>query len=373
MKFRRLYIKATDIVKRWRNQFTRVTFLEGSNGDGEIVTLVHEGWDRKLMLYWAGRIFETGPKRIRTNYMAAGHFEKRLADEQIAPDVAILESHPRMIPRERRSQLLLPRWMELTIDVDISLQKHYTKEILRRIRKHGIVHEFSDTREDLDEFYYRMYKPLMMLRHRETAELAPYDYFYRKFQDKQLELMFLTRDGKRVAGLVVDHRDGLKRILAFGVLEGKDEILKWGVHAAAYYYTLLRCREQGHSQILCGSSMPVVFDGVTQFKLRLGAKPYLEDLPTRKKYSLVLFDESPRVLERFTSSPLYYLRNDALRVRVFINAALFNHPNEFYRHLKLIRSQNVEKVECHVFNDPEMNITNWVKEGKIEPVELILT
>ncbi len=367
------------MVKDVRNRFIRVSFFEGSNRNGDRVTMFHAGWDRKLAVYWAGRLFGQEMKPSRKLFMSVTRFAKRYSRELMPADVAIIENHAFSSSRGLTSagrpadwslRLILPRWMELMIDVEVSLGKHYTKEILRRIRKYGLTHTFSGHIEDLDVFYYRMYRPLMAHRHRDTAELASYAYFHRKFMDNRLEMLFLNRNGERVAGLVIEKLEGIKRILAFGVVEARDEVLKWGVHAAAYYFTLLQCKNQGYDHIMCGSSMPVVSDGVTQFKLRLGAKPYLKDLPGRKKYSLVVPDLSERVMNLFTSNPVFHLSKDKLRVVAFTDGSGYGQPGELQRQLKLLRTGNTDKLECLVFNDPEGKITGWINDGKVDPVEL---
>jgi len=370
MDIKKAYRSIVLLIKRLRNILIPVLRYEDPGAGHDKLSVVFIGWDRKLRNYWLQRVF--GNDFILKNrvFLPPERLSNYLSVHRSDADLAIVEVPDPHKELNVGQSFILPNWMEFVMDLEEAFKKLRIKEILRRIRKYDIDYELRDQRKDLDFFYHRMYKPLIRKNHGNAAELARYGYFYSKFKENRLEIMFLRSEGKILAGSILEKGNGLNRILAFGVLDGSIEIIKTGVHAAAYYFTMQKLMEQGHKKMLCGSSMPAPLDGVTQFKLRMGAKPYLKDLSGRKKYRVVLLNPSQRVLRVMKDNPLYYLSGENLKLAAFMDGDEFQQPKEFNRYLKLISSEHVDTTECYIL-DNKNKLEHWIRQGEVPRVELI--
>jgi hypothetical protein len=355
-----------------RNRRVPVRFYDSqADAPDQKLLVITIGWDRKLRNYWLQRLYGNDFSLKKRMLLPPGRIDSLLSDRASDADLAIVDLPEPLKEISVGNAYLLPHWMEFVIDLEEAFIKLRIKEILRRIRKYAIEYEFRYQKKDLDFFYHKMYRPLIMKNHGHAAELAKYDYFYSRFSKKKLVMMFLKSNGETVAGSVLERGEGFNRILAFGVVDGNMEIVRTGVHAAAYYFTMQMVRDEGGKQLLCGSAMPVPLDGVTQFKLRMGAKPYRKDLKGRRKYHVVLLNHSPGVSSAMKNNPLFHLSGEDLRIAAFMDPDDFKQPKEFNQYLKLISTEHVDGITCYILSNRE-KIEQWIKDGEVPPVELVV-
>ena len=259
--------------------------------------------------------------------------------------------------------------MEMILPTDFNQNQIRRKEVRRRIRKHAMEFEFRNTKKDLDLFYHKMYHPLLKERHSGSAEFAG----YRMLEERLIRgasLLYISIGGKPIAAQIIDKSDDLPRILTFGVLDGSEEIVKMGVHGALYYYVIKHFWKKGYSSIRCGSSMPVVLDGVTQFKMRMGGAPFRKDLKERSKYIFIPFGSGKGLKEVLKKNPLFHLSGNQLNIIWFAEPDDFKSKEEFLNLYRRIRSDNVDRIEiCH-FSDPG-KIIRWIEEEGLESIEFL--
>lgn len=328
------------------------------------------GWDYKLKHYWLDRFSPENILRKKRIWIRPSSSSKYLEKNRKNMDLAIVDIPDRTSVKERYPfALLLPRWMEMAISTNFSLNRIRGKEIRRRIRKYALEFEFRSSEEDLEYFYHKMYRPILKERHAGAAEFASYSMLQEKFRQGS-DLLFISREGNPMAAQLIEKGNDHPRILTFGVLDGREEIVKMGVHGALYYYLIVHFGNQGHSSIRCGSSMPVGLDGVTQFKMRMGAYPFLKDLKERPRYFFIPFGSGKALKKVLKLNPLFHLSGNQLRTIWFAEPEDFHSKEDFLNLYRLIRSDNVDRIElCH-FNDPG-NILTWVEEEGLESIEFI--
>ncbi len=372
MSVKKPLYKIKNRLKQWRLALTPLIQYKGrnKNNNAEII-FAYAGWDKKLRFYWLNRfsdeyIFRHSKRIIFTKNLRE-FFDKR--KEYF--NVVIIESNQRTSAFGNYGKsFLMPRWMEMIIDINSSLKKSRTKEIRRRIRKNSLEYEFRNTRKDFDLFYYKMYKPLVEKNHRNTVELASYNLFLRKFLNGQLHLLFITRRGEPIAAQLIEKKEDTYRITAFGIMDGQPEIQKMGVHAALYYYAMNHYAEEGHQYLLCGSSMPIIQDGVTQFKIRLGAKPYVKDIENRKKYFFLPMNNNSSLMEFLKENSLFCISEEKLNIVSFINTNDIETKDDFIKYYKQIKCDNIENTKIYFIGNSE-KMTQWIIEEGIEKTEFI--
>ena len=335
-----------------------------------LFSFVHIGWDKELCHYWLNRFsgnFEIMPgSKMIASWSIPGFLKRN--KEKI--DLAIIESSAKALSGKYTDSFLLPRWMEMELDIESFLKKSAIKKIIRRIKKHSLEYEVREGIEAFDLFYHSMYKPYVLKRHGKSTQLADYKSFSRKFRSKESSLFFLIKDNEPVAASFIEMKNSKYRLSLAGIKNGSDEILKMGVIGARYYFIMNYYYAKGINKILLGVSMPVIFDGVTEFKMQIGAKPYLKDLSERSKYYFIPINTKPLTLKMLKSNPLFYIYGSELNIALFIGAEDYATKEEFFKFFNRVKSKSVEMTRVFYFDNCE-KITQWINEEGIANIEFI--
>lgn len=368
-QIRNSYVFIIVFIRRIGNYFMPLRFyIIKDNDTGEHFTFVHIGWDTKLCYYWLNRFsdeFETG---LKSRTIATWNITKFLKNNKEKIDIAIIESTEKAISGKYPYSFLLPRWMEMGIHIESTLKKPIIKEITRAIKKYSLKYEIREGIESFDLFYHKMYKPYLLKRHGIAADIAEYKHFSHKFQTENCVLFFIIRENEPIASAFIEIKKNGYRLSALGIKDGNKELLKMGVIGALYYFVMLYYYNKGAGYLFAGNSMSVVFDGVTEYKLHLGAKPYLDDLDDRSKYYFMPMNTKPFVVKILKSNPLYYLSDCTLNIALFISDEDFDSKEEFFKYFNRVKTKNVERTKVFCFNNPT-KVIQWIHEENIANIE----
>ena len=343
--------------------------LPASKSD-EQFSFIYIGWDKKLCYYWLKRFSENYLIKSKNRIISSGSILNYLERNKDNIDLAIIETTNKAIPDKYPFSFMLPRWMEMELDIESSLRTTAIKKIIRIIRKYSLEYEIRDGIEALDLFYHRMYKSQILKRHGESAFVAGYNYFHDKFTSKECKLFFLIWENEPVAGIFIEKTGGSYRLTASGIKDGNSKIFKMGAIGALQYYIMLDFYEKGINSLLLGSSMPLVFDGVTESKLHQGARPYLKDLGGRDKFYFIPMNAKVATVKALKSNPLFYLSGHNLNIAMFLSAEDYKSREEFFRFLNLIKPETVEMTKVFYFDNCE-KIIQWINEENIANIEFI--
>ena len=366
------YYRKIDLFIRKRGNYiipVRSWIIKDSESD-ELFTFLFIGWDQKLCYYWLSRFsgeFEIRPEREN---IASWNIPEFLEKNNGKFDLVIIESNRKALPGKYPGSFLLPRWMEMELDIETFIKKESSKAIKRSIKKHSLEYEIRTGIEAFDLFYHTMYKPYILKRHGLSADLPDYKHFHSKWFNTQWVLFFLIRENEPVAAAFIGMKDGKYRLIFLGIKDGNDDILKMGVIGALYYYFMLYYYEKGIKTMLAGVSMPVVSDGVTQSKMRLGAQPYLKDLEKRSRNYFIPGTTKPLTIKILKSNPLFYLSGGTLNIALFLSAKDFQSKEDFFKFLNRFQINNVEMIRIICFDNPE-KIIKWTIEENITGIEFI--
>lgn len=361
-------LKLIRFVKGIRNFWTpSITYRFQGADRADSFVFQYVGWDYKLRSYWLRRLsIDYGVAGKKKSYIPGSRSDRKLNRNRGSVDLQLMES-AKVPGREEEGEraYLLPRWMEMEIDTGPPSNKGLVKEMKRRIKKYALEHEFRSEKKDFDLFYFRMYKPLLTKNHGSSADLGSYKLFSGSFLRGEAVLLFLLSQGKPAAAQLIERRGDAYRILAFGILDASQEIQKMGVHGVLYYLAMEHYKRMNQSTLLCGSSSPVALDGVTQFKLRLGARPFLKDLEERQKYQFILKSRNPSLFKALANNPIYYISEAGLCCVVFARSADIQEQADLLQIIKKVRNSQLKKIEL-LLQDPVNGIDDWLP-GLQEP------
>ncbi|MBV9079538.1 MAG: hypothetical protein JO102_00300 [Elusimicrobia bacterium] len=175
----------------------------------------------------------------------------------------------RLINYQLQSPVWMPINLKLGATVQASLSHAQYSMISRKIRSQRLAFEIAIDDASFDDFYHRMYAPYVRARHGSTVVLSDYEGL--KSRLKHSEIVFVTHEGKRLGGYLVDFGHEAPRMLELGVLDGHQLYMKMGVPGAAYYFSFQRMIEKGRSTAMLGTSRGYLKDGPLSYKLSLGA------------------------------------------------------------------------------------------------------
>jgi hypothetical protein len=336
----------------------------------EQFSFIYIGWDKKLCYYWLKRFSENYMIKPKKRIIASSSILNYLDRNKDNIDLVITETTNKAISDKYPFSFMLPRWMEMELDIESSLKTTAIKKIIRIIRKYSLEYKIRDGIEALDLFYHRMYKSQIIKRHGESAFVADYNYFHKKFTSQECKLFFLILENEPVAGTFIEKTGSGYRLTASGIKDGSSKIFKMGATIALRYFILHYFYEKGINKLMVGSSMPVATDGVTEHRMHLGAKPYLKDLEGRSKYYFIPMNTKYSTLNILKSNPLFYLSDDGLNIALFISAEDFDSKDEFFKFYNRVSTSKIQMIKVFYFDNCE-KIIQWINEENITNTEFI--
>jgi hypothetical protein len=366
------YYRKIDLFIRKRGYYfiPVSSYLVKDSESSEQFTFLFIGWDLKLCHYWLTRFSGDFEIRSAGKNIAKWNIPQFLEKNKGKFDLVIIESNRKAIPGKYPGSFLLPRWMEMELDIESFIKKSSSKAIKRKIKQYSLGYEIRTGIEAFDLFYHTMYKPFITKRHGLSADLSDYKHFHSKWFNTQWELFFIIRENEPIAAAFIELKQGIHRLTFLGIKDGSDEILKMGAIGALYYFFMLYYYEKGIKSMLAGVSMPVVFDGVTQSKMRLGAQPYLMDLDKRNKSYFIPLNNKPLTIKILKSNPLFYISGGMLNIALFLSAEDYQSREDFFKFFNRLETIKIKTTRIFCFDNPE-KIIQWINEENITGVEFI--
>ena len=194
--------------------------------------------------------------------------------KRISPECLFLAFEP----VEQRSKYLkadepfiMPVWVRLELSGEAFKQKRKYSVIEKRILKNGLEYETSRDEKDFYEFYFYMYEPHVKKKHGSTTVLHPYEDLRKRFL-RGSELLFIKKNGVRIAGNITDYAENIPHLLYMGIRDGDSAHLKSGAADAIYYFSMKRIEEKGYARANLGHCRAFLKDGPLLSKRELGAE-----------------------------------------------------------------------------------------------------
>lgn len=345
-------------------------YIFKDTGSNELFSFVFIGWEKKLCYYWISRlssIFEKvgSQKSIKTLKKVHHYLHNGIGET----DLAVIESGTGTISDNYCTEFLLPRWIEMELDIESSLKSNTMKKAKKIIKKYSFDYEIREGTEALNLFY-KMYEPFTNKKHGRHAYVADYDYFYKIMSSNGCFLFFLTRENEPVATAFIEKKINEYRLTAVGIKDGSEEMFKIGVTLVLRYFILQYFLERNVNTLFIGSCMPVILDGVTEYKLHIGAKPYLKDVNVRRKFYFIPTNSKPITQKVLKANPLFYISGNSLDIALFVGDGDYNTKKEFFQFLNIVKTSNAGITRLFYFDRSEQ-IRQWLNEEKIYNIEFV--
>jgi len=142
---------------------------------------------------------------------------------------------------------------------------------VRRIGRHKLGYEVTRDQARFKWFYDTMYLPYILHVHGDRAMPTPWSELERSLP--QCELLFVQKDGDRIAGSVqCDLGDGRARVWMIGLKDGDPAYARMGAQAATYHFVIQHLAESGFRCLHFGATRAFLHDGVLRFKKKYGPR-----------------------------------------------------------------------------------------------------
>jgi len=244
------------------------------------------------------------------------------------------------LPRGLSTSFIVPPWIRQVIEgidqppekILASMSKNRRKKI-RRLQEQPFCVEFSQDKQDFDQFYYRMYLPYVRERHEgQGLILVDYDSALKKFLRGGI---ILIREGHEPIGGLLYRQEGDTFYASYGgVLDGDYDIVKRGVQLRLDWAFIQWAHKQGARRIDFGSTRALTSDGVFEYKRQMGRSRVILQ---RFIYDLWSFyaDRLPdELLEHLNSLGLITVVGDEYYRVLLLNPGESFRPGKFTREIK---------------------------------------
>jgi hypothetical protein len=370
---RRMYMPAMKLLRLIRSFAMPLSCFEGEEySSGDYMKVAYLGWDKAIISYWLKRLFnqekQVQVKKLIPVWEIDRYFKKN-ADHY---DLALVEMNSWNKKFTRiNSGYIFPRWLEMKMDIEKSINLMKDSDKTRRIRKHGLSVEKRYSEADFKLFYDRMYKPFISAQHKDAAVLADYKYFLNIFRRKGSQLYFIMKDGEPVAGSLHETRGNNIRMSGLGILDGREDIKKLGVIGAIYYFQALDYSQRNIKSVSIGRTSPILTDALTRFKLYLGGMAF-ETVHKEEEYVwLIPVFDSKAARYVLSSNPFVSITKKGYQRNIFFNPEIDKNKNDFLLKLKRTTCENIKITKIFCLTSAEI-LTDWIRPEESAGIEIIV-
>lgn len=367
-----IYMPIVYFIRNIQALLLPMYIIEGEEREsGTFLRIGFFGNDSGIRNYWTRVLFRGKPvikKSSKIVFWAIYSYAYRYINKL---DLIIVEINRVTRPFVSSGKgFVLPRWFELLIDVENSLNAIKKNDTHKHIKKQGFTYKARFSHDDLKFFYERMYKPYIMSRHKDSSVVAELSHFLKRFNKKDSMLFFLMKDNEPVAGSFNFSDNGVIRFSVLGILDGQRKILKMGAIRALYYFMLKHYKQKNINIINFEGTSPLLYDGLTQFKLSMRAFPNRKKLFGAKSLWLVPMNETVALRAVLKSNPFIYIAKKKIYRALFIDSSEFNYKHEFMRLMKRTRYKKIDGTKIFCWNGTS-KISQWISDEALPDHEVI--
>jgi hypothetical protein len=224
-------------------------------------------------------------------------------------DLVIAEISPFALNQfQKFDGYIFPEWTDMRINIDRPINEIYNNDVAdfsdvkRRIRKFNQTYEILTDEDSLNYFNDKFYIPYITKRHGEEAWI---DDVHEIWNAAAYPMIMVIKENGVIVGaslnIKTENSFCIKRL---GLLEGNDEFLRHGVVGALYYYGILEGKRMECRYFDVGGTRPFLSDGLTKFKMGLGAE-FETDLSPTKEYLWLGFNNDSIAAKEFMPNVMH--------------------------------------------------------------------
>lgn len=198
------------------------------------------------------------------------------------PDLVISEISRMTLNRFQKYEgFILPEWAKMRINIDQPMDEikrrfgTQLRDVAKKIRHNKLTYEILTSKENLEYFNTRFYLPYINKRHKDEAIIMDLNSIWKSIS--RPFLLAISDNGVMVGAAICKECSDSYDLLAMGLLDGNDEYRRHGVIGAMYYFAIIEGQKKGFKFIDVGGSHPFLTDGLTKYKMGLGAEFVTDD------------------------------------------------------------------------------------------------
>lgn len=223
---------------------------------------------------------------------------------------------------EKQDFTIIPEWISMTLNLEKTIKKMYedvfSKNARREIEKanrNNYSYKISQDKKKLKSFYYDMYLPYNKQKHRESALISNY-HSIRHLFETDYKLMLFQQDNVNVSGWLFLLKNKKFRAKYLGILQEKMHLLKQGLGAASFYFSIQWAKEHNANVIDFGATRPFLNDGSFIYKKKWGTTiQRSEKLVFYQMYALKKCRESKGIITFLQMNPFVSLEKNQLYIK----------------------------------------------------------
>lgn len=297
-------------LRRWcypaflmaRNRRLTLTHLHGAVNDVEVKVVVAgpEPWASDL----PRRMFVESPARSDGGEVVLWKAEEALRELSETADLIFA----RVDSLSARlffgpGYLRIPEWVDTVLRLPVNLDtlvrsNKSLREDMRVLKHNPMEATVSEREEDFELFYDSMYVPFIRARHGMLAWPSNRESLRKCF--RRGGLIWVGREGERVAGILFEMKDGVLHLPAEGTRGGDVGLLKKGAVSRLFYQAIRLGMDRGCGMVDFGGCRPCLRDGVLRYKQKWGMD--LRSRPTNQFWTLVGWKRWNAAVEAFLSA-----------------------------------------------------------------------
>jgi hypothetical protein len=235
-------------------------------------------------------------------------------------DFVISEISPIVMKHfQNRDGYIIPEWVRMKINIDRPISEICKNsvsdfsDVKRMIRKYNLTYEMLTGKEDFIFFNEKFYLPYINKRHGEEAWIEDMVKIW-ELSPSPL-LLAVMEEGVMVGASIMRKTAGSFHLMRLGLLDGNDEYRRHGVIGALYYFGILEGQKMGCQYLDVGGTHPFLTDGLTKYKINLGAE-FVPSLSSTAVYLWLGVNEHSIVAGEFMRrNPVMHVNNDFSLVR----------------------------------------------------------
>jgi hypothetical protein len=360
---RQRYLPIIKALRNVRSVVLPLHFFEGEEPtSGERLKIAFLGWDGRIENYWLKKLFTSQKQIGKSTPIPLWKTENYLKHNIHNVDLVIIETNSiarKFMPSD--SGFLLPRWLEMKMDIEKSLKIMSRREFQRLIRKYHLTFEKRYSEADFRLFYERMYLPYISVRHKDAAVLADYNQFLNNiFRKKGSQLYFVMKDGEPVAGSIDETKEDSVRMSGIGILDGNEDIKRMGVITASYFFQALEYHQRNIKFVNIGGTSPILTDGLTVYKYSLGAQLFETVRKCENYLRLIPLTRSVAIRSMLRANPFISINDNQYQRNIFIDPGMEEARMKLQHTMKETSFDNIKKTNIFCFNNEEL-VMEWIR------------
>lgn len=195
---------------------------------------------------------------------------KRMLQKYECP-LGVVAGPDRLLTQARQGDdIEVSWWIDSELDITAALDpKGWSKSLkddLRRVRNNELAFLCVTDSESYRDFYDNFYLPSVIDSHGAAALPTKFDARWNRILCGEAELIWVTRGGKPICGMVVCYDERIPILRDIGIKDGDKSLRKTGAVTAAYYFAMQHLAARGFDRVRLGLSRPFLNDGVLAFK-----------------------------------------------------------------------------------------------------------